>query len=304
MGELAESDGPRRHLIEAENFIGRSQQCALHLPHHYVSGQHALLRWSGRAWELRDLGSRNGTWLNRARVAVQASSVVSKGDVIAFGNPAETWTMTSAAPPQPMVVNVVTGEQLVAVDNMLGVPSDEAPQATLLKAANGCWCIDLEEDALSVVDNGCVFQVSGQTWRFSCPEAVAATVSAEAQHIPQPVLLHFLVSRDEEYVELRLEFGDRVVHLGNRSQNHLLLTLARARLRDVASGLPVTSCGWVYKEDLVSIAETPQRVDNDVFRIRKHFAQHAVYTAASVIERRTRTRQLRIGLGSLKITTL
>jgi hypothetical protein len=112
------------------------------------------------------------------------------------------------------------------------------------------------------------------------------------------------VSRDEEYVELELESEGRSTELGSWSQNHLLLTLARARLKDAEEGLPPTACGWTYKEDLVSGQDSPQRVDLDVFRLRRHFAQSAPELAGRIIERRARTRQLRIGVDALKITPL
>lgn len=95
----------------------------------------------------------------------------------------------------------------------------------------------------------------------------------------------------------------KVVHIGNRSHNYLLLILARARLKDSEAGLPDTSCGWMYKEDLAkALGITPTQIDNEVFRIRKHFARHSLPEAATIIERRNRTSQLRIGLSRLRIT--
>ena len=95
----------------------------------------------------------------------------------------------------------------------------------------------------------------------------------------------------------------RVVNLGNRSHNYLLLILARARLQDSEAGLPDTSCGWMYKEDLAkALRMTPTQIDGEVFRIRKHFARHELAEAATIIERRNRTSQLRIGIRQLKIT--
>jgi hypothetical protein len=46
---------------------------------------------------------------------------------------------------------------------------------------------------------------------------------------------------------------------------------------------------------------TPQQVDGEVFRIRKHFTQHGVLESTLVLERRPRTKQLRLGIGKLRI---
>jgi hypothetical protein len=40
---------------------------------------------------------------------------------------------------------------------------------------------------------------------------------------------------------------------------------------------------------------TPPQVDGEIFRIRRHFASHGLPDSSSVIERRERTRLIRIG---------
>ena len=46
---------------------------------------------------------------------------------------------------------------------------------------------------------------------------------------------------------------------------------------------------------------TPQQVDGEVFRIRKHFTQHGLPESTTIIERRPRTKQIRLGLMQLRI---
>jgi hypothetical protein len=114
--------------------------------------------------------------------------------------------------------------------------------------------------------------------------------------------LCFSVSSDEDFVELTLEYGKRRLELGSRSHNYLMLTLARQMLADRAQGLPEASCGWMDKDELADgLRMTPQQVDGEVFRIRKHFNQHGVLEATTIIERRPRTKQIRLGLTQLRI---
>jgi hypothetical protein len=111
-----------------------------------------------------------------------------------------------------------------------------------------------------------------------------------------------LVSSDEDFVELSLEYPQRSVPLGSRSHNYLLLTLARQRLADRAAGLAEPSCGWMDKEQLADgFKITPQQVDGEVFRIRKHFSQHGLPEATTIIERRPRTKQIRVGVAELQV---
>ncbi len=62
--------------------IGRDPQCGLVLEDARVSKHHARLRWTGGAWALDDLGSKNGTIVN----GVPASGAeLREGDSISFG---------------------------------------------------------------------------------------------------------------------------------------------------------------------------------------------------------------------------
>ena len=62
--------------------IGRDPQCGLVLEDSRVSKRHARLRWTGAAWALEDLGSRNGTIVNgEAAAGVELRD----GDAISFG---------------------------------------------------------------------------------------------------------------------------------------------------------------------------------------------------------------------------
>jgi hypothetical protein len=113
------------------------------------------------------------------------------------------------------------------------------------------------------------------------------------------------VSRDEEHVELKAECCGRPHDLGSRSHNYLLLTLARERLRDVNAGVPETSSGWMYQEALLDELAIPQtQLNIDVFRIRKQFAALDLVDPGHIIERRPRTKQLRLGTARIAIVSI
>jgi hypothetical protein len=63
--------------------IGRSPACALTLDHDTVSRRHAELRRTDDGWEVRDLGSLNGTRVNGWRVM---SAPVREGDELRLGD--------------------------------------------------------------------------------------------------------------------------------------------------------------------------------------------------------------------------
>lgn len=60
--------GTRITLGEQPVLVGRADSCTLVIDDDYASNQHARLSPHGPDWFLEDLGSTNGTYLDRARV--------------------------------------------------------------------------------------------------------------------------------------------------------------------------------------------------------------------------------------------
>ncbi len=60
--------GTRITLSEQPVLLGRADNCTLVIDDDYASNQHARLSPHGPDWFLEDLGSTNGTYLDRAKV--------------------------------------------------------------------------------------------------------------------------------------------------------------------------------------------------------------------------------------------
>jgi len=77
-------DGGSRHdLVAATTTLGRDPQNAIVLTSKGSSRRHAAVVWDGQQYVLQDLGSRNGTYLNGARLAAPHS--LRDGDVLLLG---------------------------------------------------------------------------------------------------------------------------------------------------------------------------------------------------------------------------
>jgi hypothetical protein len=152
------------------------------------------------------------------------------------------------------------------------------------------------------LSDGQIFEAAKQRYAFSCPCSNAMTAGVDSTRESDPPTLQFLVSSDEDFVELTLQYEQRSIALGSRGHNYLLLTLARQRLADSANAVPPASSGWMDKDQLADgLRITPQLIDGEIFRIRRHFASHGLAESATIIERRARTRQIRLGLDRVRV---
>jgi hypothetical protein len=195
-----------------------------------------------------------------------------------------------------------TGAYVASVDGVIGLPSPENPACVLYQGVDGAWLLELPNQSSLPIHDDETFEFANARWRFCCPHALNSTSAADLESDLLESVLLFRVSSDEEFVELSLQYANRQLELGARQHNFLLLTLARARLADAASQVHEADCGWVYKEQLaLGLLVTSQQVDGEVFRIRRHFGHHGVPQAATIIERRPGTTQLRIGMTRLQI---
>jgi serine phosphatase RsbU (regulator of sigma subunit)/pSer/pThr/pTyr-binding forkhead associated (FHA) protein len=76
--------GRRYKLADGEYIIGRRSDCQIFVPDMRVSRQHARLWQNGDAWQIEDLGSNNGTFVNGNKV--QSATPVRHDDEILIAN--------------------------------------------------------------------------------------------------------------------------------------------------------------------------------------------------------------------------
>src|SRR5947207_12763518 len=74
--------GATYELVEQVITVGRAPDNTIHLDDPSVSGRHAELRAAGKAYQLRDLGSTNGTRVNGSATG---EITLHSGDRIRFG---------------------------------------------------------------------------------------------------------------------------------------------------------------------------------------------------------------------------
>ena len=104
LGELTPCGGGRPvPLFLPRVIVGRSPDCDITIPARSVSSRHCELRYDGRQWQLRDIGSRNGTAVNGMRCQ---ESALLPGDVISFAR--ERYTIRYKLTGKPPVASEAT----------------------------------------------------------------------------------------------------------------------------------------------------------------------------------------------------
>lgn len=305
MGSIRSASTQKVIRPPARCLVGRSSACDLILTDLAISSQHAVLQWTGSVWELQDVGSRNGTFVGDRRLAPGERAALVPGARFRFARGAGEWSLDDASPPRPMAQNLTSGAVQIAERGMLMLPDAERPEVLLQMEANGRWIVARDSEVVDVDDRE-TLTVAGELWRVYLSLDNSGTQEPEERGLRlRDLRLRFAHSHDEEYIELTATARDRRIDLQARAHNYLLYVLARIRLADQAAGSPPAEQGWIAQEKLLDMMKIEAaHLNITIHRARLHLAQHGVSDAASVVERRKGTRQLRLGVAALEILPL
>lgn len=301
MGLLRNHTTGRAVALGARVTVGRSGSSALRLDSRLVSNEHASLWWEAGSWMVRDNGSRNGTWLDGRTLAAGERAAVKSGAVLVFGHPEHTWQLVEAGAPVALARSS-SGTVALAAGGILALPDPESPIATVFERADGQWVLEAED--VRVVEDGAALVVAGSAWILHLPVGDASTWSAaeEPRATGAPRMV-FRVSRDGEFVEIVLERAGERVAIPTRTHHELLLTLARARVEDAEH--PPAEQGWRYADEVQrEVGVDSAALNLHIFRARRQLADVGLIGAASVVERRPSTGQLRLGFADVRVEPL
>lgn len=312
MAVLTKQPAGSRSILLSRHLVGRSRLADLRMTEPTVSGEHAVLRWSGREWELHDLGSRNGTILDGRKLAAGERVALASGSVIAFGQADNAWRLTDDTAPTIMAIPLESDDVLCARDHLLALPSEDNPEAVVYRDGGGDWVVEQAGEKARVTDRQ-TLRAGGREFLLRVPDLIAATWdnTSPAPHL-RALTLRFAVSRDEEYVALTALTEHQSIDLGARAHHAVLLVLARSRLDDRKSlAIPhgnesaESAEGWVYQDELADkLAIDENHLNVAIFRCRRQLAEAGVVGAADIVERRRPTREVRLGVAKIEVVTV
>jgi hypothetical protein len=266
--------------------LGRDPSCWIIVDHARVSRTHARVWWSGTSWWVRDLGSRNGSWLGSERLEPGKDVRFRAGAPLCLGDPTSTpWTLVDEDPPRPLARSR-SGELVCGTADLLVF--GEGPELSVWKEPHGGWSIDDGGELREVVDGE---EIDG--WRLSLPMKLGATAPAVPVPRLDEVSILLKASRDMEHCrcELRGTFG--TLDLGEKQHWFVLWVLA-----DPAEG---DGEGWVDLDRLARRTGIERRsLDTYISRARKDLAEAGIEGAFGVVA--SRPNQRRLGVDRRRVT--
>jgi hypothetical protein len=290
-----------RHWLSARHLLGRAPACQLRVDEPRVSGFHAELIWDGRRWMVQDLGSRNGTIVGTHTLAAGEQVELHKdAELILAGR--RCFRLVDDSAPH-LVATAANGEVRIAEDELLSLPSDDAPELTIYRELDSSWVVE-SATGVSPAREGETLFAGGRAWRLTLPTSLPDTRELDNDLRLHALDFHFFVSRDQEHVELALQHLGGRIELEARAHLALLLLLARSRLTDGESQLPESERGWLQREELPRmLGVEPHMTNLWIHRARKQLAGHGIRDAATLFERRASATQLRIGVRRIVIAS-
>ena len=271
--------------LPPRTIVGRGPRSDLRLEDRRCSTQHAELRWQDDRWVVRDLASRNGTWLEGRRLEAAEIRDLRPGMLLAFGNPPDTWEVHSIEPPVACA-RAPDGTLHFALEGLLVLPSPDRPLAFLDGTPDGRWWLEQESGRMPCPQDSVIW-LDEQPWQILAPQAGAGTTELEVTRSLTGAHLTFHVSPDEEHVVIDLLADGVLTRLDSRAHSYLLVLLARQFLQDIEAGLSVDEAGWLHLADQLApmLATSPNDVNVQVFRARQQLKEHGVEGAPRIVER-------------------
>ncbi len=263
-----------------------------------VSAEHALLRWRNGSWELQDLHSRNGTYVDGQLLAGGEKIGLDGAAELGLGQRRTNFRLEGGPPLAHAVALDQDREVVEAHGGFLILPKVDEPEVTVLRRESG-WQLERSEGVEGIVD-ATVINVGNRAWRLHLPQSIPATEDAEDAPLTLAnMALTFVLGEEAELRELEVVRGRRRLPVKVRAHLGVLLALAQIRRRHAEDAQDAR--GWIAQAEFVrQLGYNDGRLHVEIHRIRRQFAELGIIDAANVVERHEREPKLRIGVDAIE----
>lgn len=292
--------------LQHQHMFGSAEQWVDTLiTHKQVAPIHAVIFFKDNCWQLECLAPtcHFKIFHNNKRLLQSRVVKLEIGAIISFTPDGQNWRLINLDRPRYFIHAVHTQDLFIELRQPLKLPVTGKKQLSIEPAHNNQWYCNKGQDSYPLKE-GSLLSFENEIWRFTTAlPANFAYNPIPTEQNNQQLIVWIYVSKDEEHVNIQIDFNSQRYDLGERAHHYLLLLLARARKRDIAAGYDQQTQGWIDVEEITSQLKIEPNVFNmQVTRIRRQFEkfQHQIPPLSSgVIQRRTK--QLRFGFSDFKI---
>jgi hypothetical protein len=302
---VLEDSQRRRITLGSQCLIGRAPHCRVRLADKRVSWDHARVSWLRDCWWLRDLNSTNGTWVDGRRLTPDDRVPLAVGQKLSFGHHTICYRVDTIDAPRFRLQSLTDERVICPTNTLFGLPSDDDPRLTVCQGLRG-WSIEDGSQVRLLADQE-IIEFGQERWRVEMPPTTDDVAETGTQR-EQPLVdvcdlkLKLRVTADREDIAATVTVDGRTYQLPNRSHHELLLLLAEARLSAQQQGLPEEESGWMTLDEATrSAAVGINKLNLDIFRLRREFEGLGLRDSRQLIERRDARREIRVGTGNLDI---
>ncbi len=286
MAKLQAPDGAQTQVLFARTLVGRSRPCLLRIDYSVVSGEHASIIWNGDKWIIRDLASKNGTFVDGKRLSPGIAHDLQVGSTLGFGGPEREWQVLELEAPQMMAIGARSGRKIVAQGGILALPSEDQPELTIFEVQQEGWCVESESGQRDAIEDLDTVQCDGETWRIQLPIEAEGTPLVQANMTLRNTQFLFRSWPDREAVGLDLVCRGDTISLIPREHLKILLQLARFRSEESAPPQrPGFEPGWRTLEELAAdLKMSVNAVNVSTFRARRQLTEAGLVDASRIVQ--------------------
>lgn len=307
MGVLRHVASGQTISIAAEAIVGSSPLCSVRTDDAQVSSVHALIRWRGHGWQIKDLASTNGTFVDGRRLTTGQWAPIVSGCTIGASSTQPIWVLEEACTPTAQAIPLLSSQVISMEEGQIALPSPESPDVVIFQDGLGRW-IQESEGRLEVIEDGAVVERSGQRWWIQLPHAEASTLPEwTLRPSLATALFRFKVSWDGEEVRVEVEVDGTLHLMEPRAHYSTLLMIARRRLEDACNGVPPEAAGWMTTDDLLREFPAAERsnargrINLHIFKARQDVHRLGLEGAPEIVQRRQMPELLRFGGANIEI---
>lgn len=245
--------------------IGRAPINDLVLTDTKISSRHAVIWVDGNEFRIEDLGSRNGTFVNDARI--NGPTVLRAGDTVRLGPNSRFRLIGVPDPLEPTIRGRLILEDIHAGVRFalrsdrfyigsgpnadLRIPDAAAIHATLVLHDNGEVWLGTEDDE-EPLGLGQPFTVAGRHLLVTVTtDAVDRTEGVEATRYPYRLTARIDGGSGPEAV-LEDQASGSSYRVDTENRATLLYVLARRAVDDKSSGIPDSDAGWCSDDEVAT----------------------------------------------------